>query len=228
MWCEEEAAKFCWLLPAVGAVHSSPSPSDCPVGQSLCLWSEVCAWLTQSHFKQQNLMQPCCSPRNITATFRSPQSCYWYFCSLCSSVEALCCYMIYSYWLHIELYLMAALCLYGAEQILNLTSMSLWTFSNHQDYDLYSGLNQMMDIITSDKITFHPLSSHCGYCKTHLSPLATQSVSKFCCTSNAAYMKGPVLVLVPSLAVKVKVVWIPDYQGYCALLWWEMSPLPPT
>ena len=100
-----------------------PSPSDCRVGHSLFLWSEVCAWLSHSHYKQQNLMEPCCSPRNVTETFRSPQSCHWYFFGLCSSVEALCCYMIYSYWLHIELYLMATFCHYGAEQILNITSI---------------------------------------------------------------------------------------------------------
>jgi len=85
------------------------------------------------------------------------------------------------------------------------------------------GCNQVMDIITVDKFTFHPLASHCGYNKRHWLPFATQSALKVCCTSTA-YIQGPVLVLVPSLAVKVKVVRFPDYQRYCALLWWETSP----
>jgi len=73
-----------------------PSRSDCPVGQSLFLWSEVCVRLSHSHYKQQNFMHPCCSPRNIAATFSLPHSCHWYYCSLCSSVEAVCCYAVYN------------------------------------------------------------------------------------------------------------------------------------
>jgi len=99
-----------------------PASSDCRVGQSLFLWSDVAARLSHPRNKQQNLMQPCYSPRNTAATFRFPHNYCWYYCSL---VEALCCYMIYSYWLHIELCLMAELCHNGAERILNLTLMSL-------------------------------------------------------------------------------------------------------
>jgi hypothetical protein len=121
---------------------------------------------------------------------------------------------------------MATLCHYGAEEILNLSLISLWTFPNHQADVLYIQCrNQMRDIITVDKVTFHPLSSHSGYAKRHRSPFVTHSASKVCCTSSAAHMQGPAFVLVPSLAVKVKVVWFPDCQGYRALLWWETSPL---
>ena len=52
------------------------------------------------------------------------------------------------------------------------------------------GCNQMMDIIAVDKITFHPLSSHCGYCKRHWSPFVTQSASKVCCTSFFFFFYG--------------------------------------
>ena len=86
------------------------------------------------------------------------------------------------------------------------------------------GCNQMIGIITVDKITFHPVSALWVLQKA-LIALATHSASKVCCTSSVAYIQGPVLFLVPSLAIRVKVVWFPDYQGYCALLWWEISPL---
>jgi hypothetical protein len=65
------------------------------------------------------------------------------------------------------------------------------------------------------------LSPHHGYVKSHWSPFAAQPLSKVCCTSIAAYVRGPALVLVPNLASKVKMVGFSDDRGYGTLLWWK-------
>jgi hypothetical protein len=65
------------------------------------------------------------------------------------------------------------------------------------------------------------LSPHHGYGKRHWSPFAALSLSKVCCTSIAAYVRGPALVLLPNLASKVKMVGFPDNRGYGTLLWWK-------
>jgi hypothetical protein len=62
------------------------------------------------------------------------------------------------------------------------------------------GCNQMMDIITVDKVTFHPLTSHCENGKQHRSSFAW----KICCTSSVAYMQGPAVVLFPQFGSQSK------------------------
>jgi hypothetical protein len=49
-------------------------------------------------------------------------------------------------------------------------------------------------------------------CLRHWQPFATQTFSKFCHTSTAAYVRGSALVLVPSLAAKINVVGFPHYR----------------
>jgi hypothetical protein len=65
------------------------------------------------------------------------------------------------------------------------------------------------------------LSPHHGYGKRHWSPFAVQPLSKVCCTSIAAHVRGPALVLVPNPASTVQMVGFPDDRGYGTLLWWK-------
>jgi hypothetical protein len=65
------------------------------------------------------------------------------------------------------------------------------------------------------------LSPHHGYGKRHWSPFAAQQLYKVCCTSIAAYVRGPALVLIPNLVSKVKMVGFPDDRGYGTILLWK-------